>query len=377
MTAVTTREDIVVSGMSFATSLGCSNRSLREALLSGSRGLSFEHRFSDQLAVPLGELPWAELGISLGDPFDTDRILQEAAKILLSELNQKTGILNRYAKSKLGLFVGTTTSGIRGFFRAAELQKRHGSSLEKLLEADMQQACLASELADAFSLLGPNWTLSSSCAASAQALGLAFDSVRSGMCEAAIVVGADVLNLLTIFGFEALQVLDHSFCEPFQPQRRGINLAEALVFLAIERRPEVEADGAVTRICSYHALSEAYHMTQPAPDGRWMAETMRGALLKASLDPEEISYINPHGTGTEANDKAESAAVSAIFGTGRQLHASKRLTGHTLGAAGALEALISCLMLEDQAHSSKNNFGLSNSFGFGGANVSFVFEGVS
>lgn len=363
--------------MTLASPLGCSPDSLLRGLLTEKRGLSFDHRFRGWIAAPLGELPWVELGLKIEDPRETDLALHGASRVLVDQLNQEHNFLTRYTPEELGLFVGTTTSGINGFFRAAGLQKINGQNFEQLLKADMQQAWLAQELSDVFGLRGPSWTLSSSCAASAQALGLAYDALATGMLQAALVVGADILNLVTLLGFEALQVLDHELCRPFEAERGGINLGEAVVVLLLEKAPRSRP---LNRIVAYHALSEGYHMTQPAPEGRWMRSAMEGALHKAQLSPADISYLNPHGTGTEANDRCEGQAIREVFGEKLRSHPSKRWTGHTLGAAGALEAAITSLFLNSEASTqaarSKSNFGLSNSFGFGGANVSIVFEGV-
>lgn len=364
--------EVAITGIALASSLGCDKASLWQALQDDQHGLTFAHRFKEWIAAPLGEVPWHKLGIDAQDIWNTESILHEGCKYVLKQLLDETDLLQRYEREKIGLLVGTTTSGIKGFFRVAQAMKHGPIQAEQLYQKDLQQARLDHELSLAFGLEGPSWTLSTSCAASAQAFGLAADAVRSGMLDAAIVVGADILNLVTIMGFEALQLLDHDYCNPFQPTRKGINLAEAVVMLSLERRP---ASSGQVIVRGFHGHSEAYHMTQPAPNGIWMQKTMEGVLAQCGLLPEDIAYINPHGTGTQANDSCEAAALQAVFGDTYPLHGTKRLTGHPLGAAGALELALTAMMLPT-LDGKRRRLGLSNSFGFGGANVSIVLESL-
>jgi len=366
------QDEVVITGMEFASSLGCEKVALRKALLTGQRGLTHKHRFQEWLQAPLGELPWDKLGITAADLWNTDAMLLEACKRILSQLLDQTRLLQRYPRERIGLWVGTTTSGIKGFYRTAQDMKSTGHEPSPLFRPDMHQARLAQDLSQALHLEGPAWTFCTSCAASAQAFGLGAEAVRCGMIDAAIVIGADILNLVTLLGFEALQLLDHDFCNPFQPERKGINLAEAIVIFSLERQA-LSNEQIVFR--GFQSYSEAYHMTQPAPQGAWMQKTMEGVLAQCRIHPDDISYINPHGTGTQANDSCEITAIHEIFGNSDRVHATKKLTGHPLGASGALELAITALMLPTLT-TDKRRFGLSNSFGFGGANVSILLESV-
>ncbi len=371
-------DQIGITGWALASGLGCDRASVHESLQTDRRALSFEHRFREWLHCPLGEIPWHQLGFERADPFGTDLLMQEGCRILFDQMQQETQLFHRFSAERIGLFVGTTTSGIRGFFRALDQQKSAPTSAP--LRADMQQAYLMNDLIDRFPFHGPAWTLSSSCAASAHALVLASDALQNHMIDAAVVIGVDILNLVTIFGFDALQVLDHELCQPFKAERNGINLAEVIAMVQLERTP-VGQSGTVIR--GHHCLSEAHHMTQPAPHGIWMQKTMEEVLRKSGLRAADISYINPHGTATEANDRTEGEALAQVFGSERRFHPTKKLTGHTLGASGVFELILSHLVLEaGEANSpthlalqpSKPRLALSNSFGFGGANVSIIIE---
>ncbi len=363
---------IAITAAALASSMGCSVEELQRNLSCEQRGLSYSHRFSDQIASPLGEIPWEDLGVSIEDPHNSDRLALLGCSHVLGQLAQNSEAVRKFPANRLGLFVGTTTAGINSFFDVARNLKTSGLPLETLLRSDMQQAQLGHQLAEKFQLRGPVYTFSASCAASAQAFIMAHDAVKMGWVDAAIVLGVDILNLVTLHGFNALQLIDPNFCQPFTEQRAGINLSEAVVGLVLEK---VEERTMATRIRSYASLSEAHHMTQPAPGGEWMRICMEKALTKARLDPQDISYINPHGTGTLANDEGESKAIAGVFGGIGHVQGSKRLTGHTLGASGALELLISSLALEGKSSDPfQKVFGLKNSFGFGGANVSIILE---
>jgi 3-oxoacyl-[acyl-carrier-protein] synthase-1 len=266
----------------------------------------------------------------------------------------------------IGLFIGTTTCGIDGFFSALSQHRSTGQPLLNFLSPDMQQVWITQEMRKIFPLRGPHFTFSSSCAAAAQGIGQAYDAVRSGMCRAAIAGGIDILNRVTLHGFDSLQILDSDPCQPFSPERKGINLGEGGALLLLEREP---GGNILASVCGYAALSEAHHMVQPAPQGVWMRATMEQALKNGGWTADEVDYINAHGTGTEGNDAAEADAVTAVFGSLDRLHATKGFTGHYLGAAGALEAAITVAMLRKK-HLKK---ALSNSFGFGGSNISLLF----
>ncbi|MBC7531470.1 MAG: hypothetical protein H7318_07820 [Oligoflexus sp.] len=364
--------NIAITSAALASSFGCSTEELRANLAAERRGLSFTHRFSDRINSPLGEIPWNDLGIPIRDPSDSDSLLLQGCQAVFARLKEKSEVFQRYPSSRLGLFIGTTTCGISGFFDVTRELKNSGRALNSLLKADMQQAWVGRKLASEFAIRGPVYTFSSSCAASAQAFVMAHDSVRMGWVDAAIVLGVDVLNSVTLHGFDALQLLDPNYCQPFSEARAGINLSEAIVAMVLEK----EEDPSIgTRVRSYAALTEGHHMTQPAPEGVGMQRCMEMALVQAGLEPHEISYINPHGTATLANDAGEALAIGQIFGDTSLVHPTKRYTGHTLGASGALELLISSLMLEAN-HSSafQNAYALKNSFGFGGSNISIVLQ---
>jgi len=213
-------------------------------------------------------------------------------------------------------------------------------------------------------------------------------AIESGFCDAAGVGGVDTLCLTTLYGFNSLQLVSGEICRPADAARKGLSIGEAGGFALLTQAPEV---GAVACLGCGES-SDAHHMSQPRPDGAGAVLAMRAAL--GALDPARISYINLHGTATPANDASEDAAVSALFGTHTPCSSTKGWTGHTLGAAGIVEAAVCLLAMEHgfmprslntrekdpalkadvlmSARAAPVEYALSNSFGFGGTNCSVL-----
>ena len=370
------QNQVAITGLALASTFGHGLPRLANAINQKRRGMHFAHRFQEWIVAPLAELPIAELGLTEPRPAHSDALMRQLSLQLIDELNQETGVFKRYQAKNIGLFIGTTTSGIDGFFSSLTTLE---STKKPLLSPPMQQTWIGEQIRRNFPIAGPCLTFSSSCAAAAQALAQAFDCVRAGIIPAAIVGGIDLLNLVTIHGFECLQILDHDYCEPFSPHRKGINLGEGAAFFVLE----AQANGPIlASLRGYGAVTEAFNMTLPSPGGPWMRLAMEKALESAGILASDISYINAHGTGTIPNDAAESSAMEAIFSPQSVIEATKRYTGHTLGATGALELAICMAKLEECKYSARAQgiflnpaFALSNSFGFGGSNLSLVISG--
>lgn len=234
--------------------------------------------------------------------------------------------------------------------------------------------------------------ISTACTSSANALLLAKRLIDVGAYENVLVVGADGLCRSTVMGFHALSVLSHTKCRPFDKDRSGMNVAEAVAAILVQ---DTKTDDSI-EIKGVGASSDAYHMTNPNPEALGAIASMRNALKDAKLSHEDIDYINAHGTATLANDKVESLGVEKIFGDSVYVNSSKAITGHTLGAAGAVEAIISCEAikrskippqtgLENQENPNikvnKESVDMrvrnviSNSFAFGGNNTSILLGG--
>jgi 3-oxoacyl-[acyl-carrier-protein] synthase-1 len=233
-------------------------------------------------------------------------------------------------------------------------------------------------------------SFSTACTSSANAIGYAYEVLSKGIYKNALVVGADSLSKITVGGFLSLGVLSSTPCKPFDKFREGMNVAEAVACLLLESTPSKDA----VEVCGVGYSSDAYHMTHPHLDGKGAIAAMSKALKSASLESKQIDYINAHGTGTVANDNAEANAIDTLFTNHPYISSTKSITGHTLGAAGALEAIISCMVLKKQkcpqntflnipenvnlnlpltSKEVEINYVMSNSFAFGGNNCSLVF----
>ena len=232
-------------------------------------------------------------------------------------------------------------------------------------------------------------SFSTACTSSANAIGYAYEVLSKGLYQNVLVVGADTLSKTTIGGFLSLGVLSSNIAKPFDVNREGMNVAEAIACLLIETNPLPNS----IEICGVGYSSDAYHMTHPHPDGLGAISAMKQALESANIESHQIDYINAHGTGTQANDSAEANAIEALFPHKPYVSSTKSITGHTLGAAGALEVIICSLAINKQTIPPNNflddyennniNFSLtskeipvhyvlSNSFAFGGNNCSLL-----
>ncbi len=300
----------------------------------------------------------------------------------------------RHGADRVGVFLGTSTSGIL----QTELAYRERDAATGALPAWFRYAdthntfSVAAFVHAAFGLQGMAMSLSSACSSSAKVFAAAARQLQAGSIDAAIVGGVDSLCLTTLYGFASLQLTSAQPCRPGDAQRDGISIGEAAAFALLER---ADAPAAV-QLLGVGESSDAHHMSAPHPQGLGAQRAMAAALRSAGLQAGDIGYINLHGTATPANDAAEGLAVSGLFGRGVPCSSTKGATGHTLGAAGALEAVVCAIALDEawlpgspgtqqpdpaievdyllQGRAAPGlRHALSNSFGFGGSNCSLVF----
>jgi nodulation protein E len=250
-------------------------------------------------------------------------------------------------------------------------------------------------------VVGPTYTVSTACSSANHAIGQAFWMVRTGTARAAIAGGSEaVFSLGFLKAWEAMRVVSPDTCRPFSKDRRGLILGEGGAMLVLERLEEARARGAKIfgEIIGFGMSSDAFHITQPSPEGA--ARAMRSAISDSGLQPEDIGYINAHGTATQANDATETAAIRKVFGVHADrlaVSSTKSMHGHTLGAAGAIEAVATLLSLcngvlpptanftapdpacdldviPNQVRQQQVECALSNSFAFGGLNAVLAFR---
>lgn len=256
----------------------------------------------------------------------------------------------RCGAHRVGVVIGTSTSGIHeagqaiaGWVAAGQPTDHHYAAY-----AQQEMAAPAEFVAALFATAGPVYALSTACTSSARALLSAQRLLQQGVCDAVICGGADSLCALTLNGFHALEAIAEERCNPFSANRRGINIGEAAALFLMTRAPDlVPGTRAPVALLGGGASSDAHHISAPDPTGRGAQQAMRAALAAAGVAPAEVDYLNLHGTATRHNDAMESIAVAEVFGRALPCSSTKPLTGHTLGAAGALEAAFCWLTLSD------------------------------
>jgi 3-oxoacyl-[acyl-carrier-protein] synthase-1 len=311
-------------------------------------------------------------------------------------LDTLAGARARYGAQRIGVFIGTSTSGVRHTELAYRQWVEDGAAAKSAHLPDwfdyrttQSTYSIADYVRSRAGLTGVSAAVSAACASSAKVFASAARAIEAGHCDAALVGGVDSLCLTTLYGFNALQLVSNDICRPADAERKGLSLGEAGGFALLERAP---APGALACLGAGES-SDAHHMSQPRPDGAGASQAMTRAL--GSTRRERLSYINLHGTATPANDSAEDAAVTSLFGTEVPCSSTKGWTGHTLGAAGIVEAAISLLAIEHgfmprslntrkldlrltanillAARSGPVDCVMSNSFGFGGTNCALLF----
>ncbi len=306
----------------------------------------------------------------------------------------------RFGADRVGVIVGTSTSGIAEGEQALKHYTQH-NTLPKTFNYRMQEMTAPADFIAAYcGVSGPRYSISIACSSSARALMSARELLKSNLVDAVIVGGVDSLCRLTLNGFRALESTSSGLCQPFSKQRDGINIGEGAAFF-LATREALEQQPSQIRLSGAGHASDAHHMTAPEPHGRGAQLAISAALKEANLSPEAIDYINLHGTGTPLNDAMEAHALTQLGLQHCLASSTKPMTGHTLGAAGALEAALCWLSLQatdgqlprhcfagdydadiaplslvtaEHRLSRRAKHCLSNSFAFGGNNVTLVLS---
>ena len=315
----------------------------------------------------------------IADPefnFRTCRLLAGATERLAPCLD---GFLSRYAKDRVAVVLGTSNTGIDEAQRYVDgaLDSEGASRFGNLRFSMIELGTPARYLARTLGVTGPAYAISTACSSSSKVFPAARRLIETGVCDAAVVGGADGRCRFAMNGFYALGALAQERCRPLADDRDGICLGEGVALFLMEREQDAAAsDGRSVFFLGAGESSDAYHATAPDPEGCGAEAAMRAALDDAGCRPGDIDYVNLHGTGTQANDAMEMKAVRRVFGDALQtrdghpisIESTKSRTGHCLGAAGAVEAAICWRRLRNGEISRA----LSNSFAFGGSNASIV-----
>ncbi|MEE4379439.1 MAG: beta-ketoacyl-[acyl-carrier-protein] synthase family protein [Candidatus Competibacteraceae bacterium] len=339
---------LTVAAYTLTSALGSGVQATLNAILesrSGLRPCDFEDAYLNTCIGRVAAIEAVEIPAALTD-FDCRN-----NRLALLGLSQDDFVANvaqardRFGAERIGVFIGTTTSGIH----QTELAYRDRDPKTGALPAslDYQHTHNAFSCADFtrrfLELRGPAHAVLTACSSSVKVFATAHRAIMAGLCDAAVVGGVDSLCLTTLYGFNALQLLSTQPCRPWDANRDGLSIGEAAGFALLRRTEPQDSD---IRLLGYGESLDAYHMTAPHPQGTGAKLAMNRALQSADLTPAAVDYIHLHGTATPANDIIEDQAVLALFGCQVPCSSTKGWTGHTLGAAGITSAIIACLMIE-------------------------------
>ena len=329
--------------------------------------------------------------------------LEDAALVQIER--EILGALSAYGPSRVAVCVGSCDNGTELSLPAHAAFIADGAFPPGYTLEEQGADYAATYVSEKYGIRGPSLAFSTACSSSAGAIIKAAELLKSGLADAVIAGGVDVVSDTVLLGFDSLEAVSPEITNPLSANRKGITLGEGAAFFVMTR--DVPKDGEPVRLLGWGESADAYHMTSPDPSGAGAARAMKAALVRAGLMPDKIDYINLHGTGTKFNDAMEAKAVAEVFSDRKvSVGSTKPLTGHTLGAAGALEAAICYTALIQNAgktegdivlpkhvwdgeydpdlpllsiagaagaeHKGRLKICMSNSFAFGGANASLV-----
>jgi len=395
-----TSAPIALTAVTTVNAMGAGLRDTFAALRSGRSGLrpnDFEAP-GRRLETYIGRVPDVEATAIVGDLAAFDCRNNRLAQMALDCDGFTAAVqraIGRYGADRIAVIMGSSTSGV-GACEDAYRQwvEEKGDGLPDSFHFDETHDfyALPRFVSARLGLSGPSTTVSAACASSSKVFADAWQWIASGLCDAALVGGVDSLCRMTLRGFNALELLARTPCQPNDADRGGLSIGEAAGFALLERHTTSDKDAVF--LLGYGESSDAYHMSSPHPEGKGAILAMEAALARAGLAPSDIDYINLHGTGTRSNDAVEDAAVAQVFGGKVPASSTKGWSGHCLGAAGITEAVIAYLCLREgfipenlnlrrldpafrsnvqrEAQSLPLSRVLSNSFGFGGSNCSIV-----
>jgi 3-oxoacyl-[acyl-carrier-protein] synthase-1 len=349
-------------------------------------------RHVGSIALTDPELPSLE-HLPLRERSRNNRVALAALAQIRSEVD---ALIARFGPDRIGIVLGTSTSGIAEGEVAFKHYVEQGAFPSHFHYGQQELGSPAAALATTLGVSGPAYVHSSACSSSAKAMASAARLINMGLCDAVISGGVDTLCDFTIAGFAALDSVSAERCNPLSANRQGINIGEGAALFLMTSEP------ATVTLCGWGESSDAHHISAPDPEGTGAILAIRQALQRAAITPEQIDYINLHGTATLQNDAMESKAIHQMFGAATPVSSTKSLTGHTLGAASAIEAGLCWLTMQDdnptgilpphlwdgqadpalpplnvvavgKALGRPPRYVLSNSFAFGGSNAALIF----
>lgn len=386
-----------LNALGLVCSLGSGKQAVARKLFAGDcSGMQRQSGWVPERALTIGavhgELATIPAGLQQQSSRNNQLLLQAALQVQ-ADIEQA---IQTFGRDRIAIVLGTSTSGIDEASQGIAHYLQHQQFPADYTYQQQELSAPATFLADWLDISGPAYVISTACTSSARALMSAQRLLDMNLCDVVLCGGVDTLCKLTLNGFSALEAVSDERCNPFSVNRHGINIGEAAVLFVMSRQPA--ADHAIA-LLGAGASSDAHHISAPEPGGRGAAQAMRRALHRAGLQADQIGYLNLHGTATQHNDAMESHAVAQVFPEGVQCSSTKPMTGHTLGAAGALEAAFCWLSLNHDGALAPHVWDgcgdpalpalnwvtagqtlapapqrclMSNSFAFGGNNVSLI-----
>ena len=406
--------EVLVTGVGVVSPVGLDTHSTWNALINGVSGIDYTTAFDATgfETTFAGEVKGfdPENFMSRKQTLRLDRFAQFAVATTQQALDQARLSLSQTDPHKVAAIIGSGIGGILTLSQQFDVLRGKGPLRVSPFLIPMMLADMApGQVSMIFGAKGPNLCTVSSCSSGADAIGMAAELIRNGDAEIAIAGGSEApICPIAMAGFNSCQALSRrnddpkGASRPFDAHRDGFVMGEGAAVLILESLESVQHRGVepLAKVVGYGATSDAHHVTQPAPDGEGAVRAMQIALQKASLQPEEIDYVNAHGTSTPLNDRCETLAMKTVFGEGAyNLHISstKSMTGHLLGAGGALEAAICVLAIHHQEapptinletpdpdcdldytpgrpYRGRIHTAMSNALGFGGHNSCLIFQ---
>jgi 3-oxoacyl-[acyl-carrier-protein] synthase-1 len=329
--------DIFIADYSIACALGVDRAAVADALFASKPAtIRDSAELSDGRVVPVGRLAGA---LSAGD-VDT-RTNQLLAHCIAPLANAIAAARAQYGADRIGVVIGTSTSGIGEGGVALRGRLSNGAWPSGYSLRAQQLGDSARFTAQLVGAEGPYFSVSTACTSGARAIASGARLIRAGLCDTVLCGGADTLCDLTLNGFAALDSLSSTPCNPMSVNRNGLNLGEGAGLFLLTRAP------GPYRVTGWGGSADGHHMSAPDPEGKGAMAVMAGALAMAKLEPSAIDFIHLHGTATPLNDRMEAGVVGAMFGLDTPCASTKPLTGHTLGAAGAVQAALCLLAMEE------------------------------
>jgi 3-oxoacyl-[acyl-carrier-protein] synthase-1 len=387
---------IYLNQLGMLCALGDTPGAIAAAMFAGRSGLRQDTLYLPDMGLPIGAVDAALPSVDHLPLRERSRNNQLALAALAQIRPAVDAAIALYGADRVGVVIGTSTSGIAEGEAALRQYHQDGSLPAHFHYRQQELGSPAAALSSTLGLGGPAYTHSSACASSAKAMASAARLLNMGLCDAVITGGVDTLCGFTLAGFAALESVSQTRCLPFSANRNGINIGEGAALFLMSR------DEATVALTGWGESSDAHHISAPDPSGRGATLAIQQALQRAGLKPDDIDYINLHGTATLQNDAMESLVINTLFGDRVAASSTKPLTGHALGAASAVEAGLCWLAMQDsnpqgmlpqhvwdgvpdaalpplQLVTPQQTLGrplrrvLSNSFAFGGTNAALIF----